>query len=54
MDSVVREEGNPFFKIRLCDSSDVINKLFENYEKLSPTIKAEIPLKRILMLSEEE
>lgn len=53
-DSVAREEGNQFFKIRLWDSTDVINELFENYEKLSPEIKAEIPLKRIWMLSEEE
>ena len=53
-DSVAREEGNQFFKIRLWDSTDVINELFENYEKMSPGIKAEIPLKRIWMLSEEE
>ena len=53
-DSVAREEGNQFFKIRLWDSTDVIKELFENYEKLGPSIKAEIPLKRIWILSEEE
>lgn len=53
-DSVAREEGNQFFKIRLWDSTDVIRELFDNYEKLSPAIKAEIPLKQIWILSEEE
>ena len=53
-DSVAREEGNQFFKIRLWDSTDVIKELFDNYEKLSPAIKAEIPLKQIWILSEEE
>lgn len=53
-DSVAREEGNQFFKIRLWDSTDVIKELFDNYEKLSPAVKAEIPLKQIWMLSEEE
>lgn len=46
-DSVAREEGNQFFNIRLWDSLDVIKELFDNYEKLSPAIKAEIPLKQI-------
>lgn len=53
-DSVAREEGNQFFKIRLWDSSDVIRELFRHYEQLSPGIKAEIPLKRIWILSGEE
>ena len=53
-DSIAREEGNQFFKIRLWDSTDVIKELFDNYEKLSSAIKAEIPLKQIWILSEEE
>lgn len=53
-DSVASEEAKQFFKIRLWDSEDVINELFENYEKMSPSIRAEIPLKHIWMLSEEE
>lgn len=53
-DSVAREEAKQFFRIRLWDSNDVIRELFENYEKLSPAIKTEIPLKQIWMLSEEE
>ncbi|QIB70077.1 restriction endonuclease [Aminipila butyrica] len=53
-DSVAREEGKQFFRIRLWDSNDVIRELFENYEKLSPEIRAEIPLKNIWILSEED
>lgn len=32
------------FLICLWDSMDVIRELFDNYEKLSPALKAEIPL----------
>lgn len=53
-DSVAREEAKQFFRIRLWDSNDVIKELFENYEKLSPSIRAEIPLKQIWILNEEE
>lgn len=53
-DSVAREEAKQFFRIRLWDSNDVIRELFENYEKMSPAIRAEIPLKHIWMLSESE
>ena len=52
--SVEKERGNQFFRIRLWDSNDVINELFDNYEKLSPEIKTEIPLKRIWMLNDDE
>ena len=34
--------------------NNVIKELFDNYKKLSPAIKAEIPLKQIWILSEEE
>jgi restriction system protein len=52
--SIEQERGNQFFKIRLWDSADVIKELFSNYEKLSPEIRAEIPLKRIWMLSNDD
>jgi len=51
--SVEQERGNQFFRIRLWDSYDVIREIFVNYEKLSPEIQAEIPLKRIWMLSDD-
>lgn len=52
--SVEKERGNQFFRIRLWDSNDVINELFANYEKLSPDMQADIPLKRIWMLNDDE
>lgn len=53
-DSVTREVGKQFFRIRLWDAHDVIKELFANYEKLSPSIRAEIPLKQIWILSKDE
>lgn len=52
--SVVKETAKQFFKVRLWNSRDVIKELFDNYEKLSDDIKAEIPLKRIWMLSTDD
>ncbi|RKM56739.1 restriction endonuclease [Butyrivibrio sp. XB500-5] len=51
--SVEQERGNQFFRIRLWDSTDVIKEIFNNYGKLSPEIQADIPLKRIWMLSDD-
>ena len=52
--SIEKERGNQFFRIRLWDSDNVIDELFTNYEKLSPDMQADIPLKRIWMLNEDE
>lgn len=52
-DSVAREKAKQFFKIRLWDSEDIVNELFKNYEKMSPFIRSEIPLKHIWILDEE-
>lgn len=51
--SVEQERGNQFFRIRLWDANDVIDELFNNYDKLSSDLQAEIPLKRIWMLSDD-
>jgi restriction system protein len=52
--SVTSEISKQFFKVRLWSSKDIIQEIFNNYEKLSDEIKAEIPLKRVWMLSLEE
>jgi len=52
--SVIKEIPKQFFKVRLWDSKKIIEEIFENYENLSDEIKAEIPLKRVWMLNEEE
>ena len=53
-ESVTREKSKQFFRIRLWDSNDVIRELFDNYERLSPGFRAELPLKQIWILSNEE
>ena len=51
--SVIKEIPKQFFKVRLWDSKKVIEQLFENYDRLSEGIKAEIPLKKVWMLNAE-
>lgn len=52
--SVIREVPKQFFKVRLWDSKNIIQEIFDNYDKLSDSIKTEIPLKRVWMLNIEE
>jgi restriction system protein len=52
--SVKKEIPKQFFRMRLWDSSKIIEQLFENYDALSDDIKAEIPLKKVWMLNKEE
>jgi len=52
--SVIREIPKQFFKVRLWDAKTIIQEIFLNYDKLSDEVKADIPLKRIWMLSLEE
>jgi restriction system protein len=43
-----------FFKIRLWDQGDIVNAVLRDYERLDDEIKAELPLKRIWVLVDEE
>lgn len=52
--SVIREVPKQFFKVRLWDSKNIIQEIFDNYDKLNDSIKTEIPLKRVWMLNIEE
>jgi restriction system protein len=52
--SVDKEAAHQFFKIRLWDADDLVRMIQEYYEKLSPDIQTELPLKRIWALIEEE
>lgn len=51
--SVTKEIPKQFFKVRLWDSTTIIQQIFENYEKLSDEIKMEVPIKRVWMLDSE-
>ena len=52
--SVYREARTLFFEIRLWDADKLIDAIFENYEKLPEVLQAELPLKRIWALVQEE
>jgi restriction system protein len=43
-----------FFRIRLWDQGDVVNAVLQNYERLDDEIKAELPLKRIWVMVNDE
>lgn len=51
---VERENTSQFFKIRLWSQDDIIRELLASYSKLSPEIKAELPLKQIWVLAPTE
>jgi len=52
--SILSEARKNFFDIRLWDASDVVQALQQNYDKLSDSLRAELPLKRIWTLVQEE
>lgn len=52
--SVIKEIPKQFFKVRLWDSKNIIQEIFNNYDNLSDEIKTEIPLKKVWMLNLEE
>lgn len=52
--SVDREKSREFFRVRLWTAEDLIDAVFTNYEKLSPDIRVEIPLKQIWILTSDD
>jgi restriction system protein len=48
--TVEREVPQHFFKVRLWDQTELLNQLFEHYDRLDEEIRAEIPLRRIWTL----
>lgn len=52
--SVVREARQQAFKIRLWDQSGLVEAIYRNYDRLSPEIQAELPLKRAWLLVHED
>ena len=52
--SVTQEAKDDVFLIQLWSSKELIEELLKNYLKLSPEIKATIPLKQIWVLTESE
>lgn len=52
--AVINEARLNFFNVRLWDSNDLIKAILKNYDKLSDSLQAELPLKRIWALVIEE
>lgn len=52
--SVLKDTRRLFFEIRLWDGADLVERLFENYDRLPKDVQAELPLKRIWTLVPEE
>ena len=52
--SVIKEATQHFFDIRLWDADDLVKALQSNYDQLSDSVQAELPLKRVWMLVNEE
>ena len=51
---VQQEAKQSHFMVRLWDSSDLVDAIYRNYERLPAEIQAELPLKRVGMLVAEE
>jgi len=52
--SLEKEAKDDFFVIRLWDAGDLIDALFENYDRLDEELRAELPLMRIWALVREQ
>lgn len=53
-DTLKREARNDYFKIRLWDRLDLLNAIFQYYDRFEEDLKAELPLKRIWTVAREE
>ena len=51
---VEAEKKSKFFEVRFWDRNDIIEELLKHYDKLSDQLRAEIPLKRIWTLTEQD
>ena len=52
--SVLAEARQSHFVVRLWDSSDLVQAIYRNYERLPAEIQAELPLKQVWMLVPED
>lgn len=52
--SVINEARKSYFSVRLWTADDLVDAILDNYERLPDTLQAELPLKRIWTLVQEE
>jgi len=51
---LVQESRQKIFRVRLWGQGDLVNAVYRTYEKLSPELQSELPLKRVWMRVREE
>ena len=52
--AVVNEAKQGYFTVRMWDSRDLVEAIYRNYERLPAEIQADLPLKRVWMLVQED
>lgn len=52
--NVQKELASQFFRLRLWTQKELLEQLFEQYERLDEDLKAELPLKRVWMVASQE
>jgi hypothetical protein len=52
--STILEARDQFFSVRLWDSGHLIQAVLDNYERLLPEIQAELPLKKVWILVQDD
>ena len=52
--ALAKEAQRLFFEIRIWDSGEIVSALQQSYEHLPEEVRADLPLKRIWVLSEQE
>ncbi len=52
--TVYKEIPAQFFKVRLWNQNDLIEQILDNYDKLDPDIRAELPFKQIWTIATPE
>jgi restriction system protein len=52
--TVLRDAKNNFFKVRLWDSDALLKAVLRNYDKFPDSLQAELPLKRVWALVQED
>ena len=52
--NVQKELASQFFRLRLWTQKEILEQLFEQYERLDEDIRAELPLKRVWMVATQD
>jgi restriction system protein len=51
--SVEKERATQFFRVRLWDADELVDEILEHYDKLPADVRADLPLRRIWVPSQE-